>query len=464
MLSRTIPSLVMTLMLWAGGGWAQAAAPRVAVWDPQVGTDQTRFAIDLAMYDRVTEGLRAGGVEVARLTAEQIADPQTFGADGFDAVMFGDEVIPKVTIPAVLKFMDEGGVLVGLGGKLPFCVRIERPEDGGKWRMAPMEPTFAWQTGEVLNHLHLKYIYRPAMHNVARQFTATPLLRCYLPEASDPQGRLRNWWIVPFTSKGDAGEVFPLIRSRRIDGADVTPQMFVARRGGRHAILSLNAFYADGSEREVWPHADATVVALAQLATDLRAGKLQLTPEQAVSIPEDLPPPQPLRSRRPYASVEPEAATPLARFGRFDGSSFDLDDGPLPPRLDPGLRLAYTRTHAGIRAEVGGTRVLDESYVYGDGGGESNFTVDAYRDVPAELQRVVFVPDARGERTLTLSNPGAEPIYLDAVRLERRTGPTPHRWIGQYAGFLTSLPNGVNTIPVEKTRSWSVMRTDLRGQ
>jgi hypothetical protein len=50
------------------------------------------------------------------------------------------------------------------------------------------------------------------------------------------------------------------------------------------------------------------------------------------------------------------------------------------------------------------------------------------------------------------------------LRLERRTAAGPSRWVGQYAGYQSSMPDGTNAIPEEITREWSVMRCDLRSQ
>ncbi len=481
--------LAALVWLAVGVGWACGAGPpafaepaRVAVFDPVRGTDQTRFVIDLAAYDRAARAMRDAGITVDRLTADQINDPSGFNAQRYDAIFFGGQIIPRSAIPAVKRFADEGGVLVGLGGKLPFTTAIE-PGDDGKWRMSPMKPKFAWQTGEVLGHFHAKYVYKPAMHDQAERFTVTPLLKRYLPGAVDPVGKLRNWWIVPYSYRGEAGEYFPLIRSQRIDGADVTPQVFIVRRGGRHAILCLNAFFTDGGQPGTWAQSDELVVALARIAADLKHGRLDLAGELKAEVREDLGPPAPLRSRRAAKGVDPEGAPPIARWGRFDGSSFDLDPTGLPARLDPGqsvtlalpddardpggprflrIRGAYNATGSGLRAAVGDAVLINETFVYDEASAESNHTVNAYTDKPVEFHRVVFAPGPGG--ALTLSNPGVQPIYFDAVQLETRAAPAPEVWVGQYAGFRTSQPDGVNTIPLDKTRSWSLMRADLRGQ
>ncbi|MEM6392391.1 MAG: hypothetical protein AAF797_06425 [Planctomycetota bacterium] len=57
------------------GVWGLASAndvtatpPLVAVFDPVQGTQEARFSIDLDYLDRVSGWMRAGGVEVQRLT------------------------------------------------------------------------------------------------------------------------------------------------------------------------------------------------------------------------------------------------------------------------------------------------------------------------------------------------------------------------------------------------------------
>lgn len=483
-----LAGLLLGLGLGLGAAAVSAASvpappPRVAVWNPEKGTAQGRFKIDLPMYERVARTLREDGAEVAFLTAAEIADPAVFNAGRFDAVMFGDEAVPRQDFKALQTFADAGGVLVALGGKIPFGTAVEPARDG-QWQMSPMQPAFAWQVSDILMQFNTRYVYKPAMHDQARRFPATPLLKRYLPQAKDLEGTLQTWWIPTFpdVSGGAPGEYYPLIRSLRLDGVDVTPQLTVVRCGKRHAVYCLNAFFSDGSQPELWPYSRELLTALARLCRDLKSGDLVLTPDMKVSVPADLPPAEPLRDRAAGAGVVPEGAKPLVQWGRFNGSSLELDGGPLPPRLRPGesvrlplpavpagtgplylrLRGAFNAGHAGLKVETAGTVLLNETFVYSEASSESNHTSGTYTDAPVEFHRVLFVPAAGGE--LRLSNPGTAPVYFDAAQLETHPAPAPERWIGQYAGFASSMPDGVNTIPVEKTRAWSVMRCDLRGQ
>lgn len=461
-----------------------AAAPlraqpiRVAVFDPEQGTAQTRFSIDLAAYDRAADALRAAGIAVDRLTAEQIADPGVFNAERYDAVFFGGSIVPRSNIEALKRFGDAGGVPVALGDTVPFLIAVEKGPDG-LWRMSPMEPRFAWQTNEVLSYFGVKVLYDTTRHDQGRRFTATPLLTRYLPDAPDPTGSFPHRWVVPVTSGGPPGEFFPLVRARRVDGADVSPQVFIARRDGRCAILCLNAVFTNAARPDLWAKSDALLVAMARIAHDLKTGQLQLSDDMRIDLPEDLPPPAPLRTRPAGEGVDPEGAAPLLRLGRFDGSSMDLDGGPLPPRLDPGqsvqidlpalpdrpvflrVRAAYDRTHAGLAARIGDTTLLNETYIYEEASGASNHSDNPYAGLAVEFQRLAFVP-ARG-RTLTVSNPGAQPIHLDALQLETRDGPTPERWTGLNMGMAASYGNP-SPIPVEVSGRWSLLRCNPRTQ
>jgi hypothetical protein len=457
--------------------------PRVAVWDPETPASHPRVNLQAEQLDRAAASWRRSGVAVARLTAEQIADASRFDASRFDLVVFSGEVFPGIVLPTLRTFAESGGVVMNLGGKIPLVNRIARRADG-TWTVAPETPAFAWQTDEVLGLFGVRYVYSPPHHDLARRFTATPLLRRYVPGAGDLAGMLENWWLPTVTVDGATGEYYPLIRSQRVDGVDVTPQVAIVRAGKRHAILCLNPLFTVGTKPELWRHADELLKALARIACDLRSGALRLTPDQRVDVPADLPPPLPLRTcpDTPGAVPEAMATATVAQFGRFNDSSLDLDAGPLPATLAPGatatlplpsltgeplclrIRGAYAAGGAALRAEIGGRTILHESFLMPDASGASNLSSGLYDNSAAPLLRLVFVPPSPGADRLVFSNPGTEPFHFDAVRLERRVAPAPLRWIGQYAGFRTSMPDGVNTIPTNITHRWSVLRCDLRGQ
>lgn len=459
-------------------------APRVAIWNPEKPASHVRVQLFEALLDHAAESLRRSGAEVERLSAEELADGARFDADRFDLVIFPGEVIPGVVIPALRQFTEAGGVVMNLGGKLPFANRLAKRIDG-TWTVSPESPAFAWQTDEILGMFGLSYVYSPPHHDQAQRFTATPLLKRYLPTASDVAPPLENWWIpTKDVEGGGGGEYFPLIRSQRLDGVDVTPQLAVVRCGRRHAILCLNSLFTVGTKPEQWSQSDALLMALARIAHDLRTGSLSLTAPLRVNVPASLRPPPPLRTQKDTPGVTPESRTTetIVQFGRFNNSSLDLDTGALPPTLAPGktvtldlpplsneglylrMRGAYAKSGAALCVLIGTNTVFHEVFLMPDASGASNLSAGLYDGAAAPFLRIAFVPPAVGVRRLTLSNSGTEPLYFDAVRLERRTDLAPLRWMGQYAGFRSSMPDGVNTIPTTITRRWSVLRCDLRGQ
>lgn len=481
---KTIPAFLPCLATCLLGGALRAeTVPRVAVWDPEKPASHSRVQLFAEHLDRAAGSWRRSGVKVMRLTAEQLADPAQFDATRFDLVVIPGEVVPGTVLPALRTFSEAGGVVMNLGGKIPLVNRLARRADG-TWTVSPETPAFAWQTEEALGLFGVRYVYSPPRHDLARRFTSTPLLKRYVPEAEDLAGILENWWIPTVTVEGATGEYFPLVRSQRVDGVDVTPQVAIVRAGKRHAILCLNPLFTVGAKPELWRHSDALLTALARIACDLRSGALVLTPDLRVDVPANLAPPLPLRTCADTPGVVPEAhaTETLAQFGRFNDSSLDLDAGPLPATLAPGasvtldlpplpegplclrVRGAYADSGAALRAEIGGRTVLHESFLEPDASGASNLSAGLYDSTATPLLRLAFVPPSPGTTSIVLANPGTEPFHFDALRLERRTAPGPLRWIGQYAGFRTSMPDGVNTIPTDITRRWSVLRCDLRGQ
>ena len=432
---------------------ALAGEPRVAVWNPEQGTREFRFKLDLAQLAAAAATLQA-----QRLTTEQL--------DGLaakcDVLVLPGDSVPKAGLAALQKFTDEGGVLVALAGRIPFLVAIEKGQDGG-WTMAPKEPTFAWQTEALLGHLGLHYVYNVGMHDQGVRHTATPLLKKYLPDATEPGSRkLTSNFLVP-----NGGEIYPLIRSQRIDGADVTPQLYVVQNGKRRAIIATLDPYLKEPK---------TLAAVVRLAKDLRDGTLKLTPEMQVKLAQT--PPEPLRTRLAMGSVEPDKAKPLVRWGNFDGTSFDLSQ-PLPPSLAPGasvtlplpahragplflrIRGAYVATGAGLCAKFGNTTLWNERFTYLDAGGLGNISVPDLSGVAAEFTRIVFLPPDDQATGLTLSNPGTQPVYFDAAQVEVRPQPTLAMVIGLngMAAF-----GGKNVVPLELSRQWGSIRANIRTQ
>lgn len=462
----------------------------MAIWDPQHGEAATRFHLDLPAVQRSAGWLQDGGVAVQRLTAAQISNPSVFSAQKFDGIIFIGNAFPRSDLEAMKKFAGDGGVLIDLSTDVPFLICVE-PQADGLWALSPAQPPFAWQNYDILKLLGLRDDYQKAA--LAEQGIAhhsTPLLKHYLPDAPDLRGKFGGRWIVPLSAgKGTPGEIYPLLRSQRGDGADVPPQMYVVQCGAARAIISNNNIYTSDAAPAVWPCGKQTVVALANLARDLHDKTMALTPDMKVEIGDDLKliAAVPL-DRLAIGSIEPDHAEALARWGKFDGSGMEFgpalvagksQDLPVnvisqdfPAALEAGasvqlalpelkgdplylrVRGAYKATGAALKAALGSQVVLNESFVYIDTSGPSNFNHNLV-GVASEFTRIVFIPPASPSPTvLTLSNPGKSAIYFDAVQIERRTQPAPVRWIG--------LGGGNGNYPAELAKTWSAARMSLR--
>jgi hypothetical protein len=462
--------------------------PRVAVWNPQKGTRESRFELDLPQLDAMAETLRTAGVSVTRVTAEELCDAAAFSAARFDALVLPGDAFPKVCTRALQEFGNQGGVLVALAARIPLLVAIEKQPDG-LWTMSPKQPTFAWQSEALLGNVGLHYIYRIAMHDLGTRHFVTPLWKRYQPAAIDPGAeKLPSNFLVPVQD----GQIYPLVRSLRMDGADVTPQLYLARRG-RAALITGQT----DAVPERRPITTKNIAAIARLAKDLHDGKVELTPEMRIDVATV--PPEPLRTRLPLGSVEPEKARAVVRWGRFDGSSVEfgprlaagravriasgvadkefpsaLEAGAsvelvLPP-LGPGphalrIRGAYTRSGAGLKVTQGPTVLWNELFTYIDGGEQGNMKALSIVEVPAEFTRIIFLPPAAGSSSVTLANCGAHPVYFDAVQVEDRTQPTPQMIVGLNGqNPFSGGQHIVNTVPVELSRHWSVIRANIRTQ
>ncbi len=503
-------SLLAVLCLCAFGAYAEESrAPKVAIWNPEKGTNESRFSIDLKAIDKAAGWLRESGCKVELLTAEQINDPKIFNADSFDALMIQGDAFPKINIPAYKAFAEKGGVLVSLGAKIPFLIAATRESDGF-WTMSPKTPAFAWQNPEVLKLFNMKYSYNEAMHDKGVDHRATELLRKYMPDANDLKGNIRGWWIIPI-DEGKGG-VYPLIRSRRVDGVDTTPQIFIAKSGPRNAIFCLNEWFTDGGKPALWNSSKDLVVAFAKIAKDLKDGKIDLSKETPIEISEKTPPPAPMRSMLPSGSVEPDGAAPVARWGKFDGSGAELGDPlkegqtksiPLnsspkdfPYSLEPKasvklaiqklpeespcflrVRFCFVDTGAGLKAKLGDTTLIDELFICMDASGPGNFSDYASKQ-PIDTNRILYIPSTAKQATeLEISNPGTSPIYFDAVQIETRPKPAPERWIGLNGGILwgpvleelrkspdMSNVDVKNSLTGELGGNWSRMRCTIRSQ
>jgi len=452
---------VTLVSLGAFQGTSHADTPRIAVWDPEHGTRETRFQLDLDLLNRDAAALTAGGCQVSRVTAAQIADSSAFSATKYDALLLTGETLPIGDLGAIEKFSDAGGVVLDLGVQVPFLIAIA-PGPDGFWQLSPQSPPFAWQRTDLQTWFGIKYTYRPAMHDQGTVHHPTPLLLHYLPAAAPILRKLPSRWITP---SGD-GAIYPLLRSQRADGLDVTPQIYVAQNGAHTAIIA-NPGYADAGAQN-WPAPASVLVALAHLAGDLRSGAVQARPATA--------------------GVDPDGATPIQRWGKFDGSCLDLapalPDGAtgtdLPRSLGAGasvtlalpsaltwptgpcfvrVRGAYNASDAGLTIAVernGQSRaVWNELFTFIDTSGGGNHQDAAKEPIPTEFTRIAYLPAGPRPAAIALANPGKQPVYFDAVQIETQAEQPPFK-IGLNSGSPRPAP--------EFTQTWSMMRVSLRTQ
>jgi hypothetical protein len=125
------------------------------------------------------------------------------------------------------------------------------------------------------------------------------------------------------------------------------------------------------------------------------------------------------------------------------------------------VRLAYNKMSAGLQIRINGHTLLNQLFVYLDTGDSGNYSAPAYTDQPIEAHRLVYLPADIWQptgNTLTLHNPGIEPVYFDAMQLE--TTPTTLRdWRmglgGPWSHRRTANPP---TVPAKYSKSWASMR------
>ena len=484
------------LLLIAASAFA-ADAPRVAVWEPQTGTHEMRFRIDCAFHNQAAAWLKEAGCAVTRLTAAQMGDPAVLRPETFDACVSAGDAVPRQAIPSLLAFAERGGVLVALDARIPFLVAIE-PDKDGWWTMSPKEPKFAWQTEAVLGAVGGHYVYNAAQHDLGMNHTATPLLKRYLPEAPDILNtRLASNFILPAGN----GVVYPLLRSRRYDGKDTTPQMWVMRDGKRTAIVACSARYTGATDTNLWSFSRETLAALAHLAKDLHDGAVALTPDMAIDLSEKIGPPAPLTSRWVRgAGVDPEGAKPVARWGRFDGSGIefgaalaagqtaDVPAGAAPAQVPgalgagaslrlhvPGdageasprflrVRGAFRDPGVALRVSTGEQVLWNEALGAPDAGGAGNTQAADLKDLPVEFVRIIYLPPSGpgDDALLTVANAGTSTLYFDALQVETPGTPRDMR-IGFNAGYLSEAL-GKDKVSRDLTRAWGGLRANIRTQ
>lgn len=466
---------------------AAGDAPAVGVWDPRASVHAARITVDAGQLDRIAAWIGEAGLPTVRLDTaalERHPDPAQV-----PVLFMPGDTVPRSAIAALQDYAAAGGVLVGLAGRVPFNDAIA-PGGGAAWALSPAEPRFAWETRELREALGLRYVYNPVLHDQGVLHQPSALLQRYLPGIAAVRRKLPHAWICP---RPDGGRMVALIASSRADGDAVVPAIYIATRGRSRAIICSQPEWAGLRPAPWWDRPRELVQALARIALDLAAGRLDPAAEAAVALAEDTPAPEPFRSRPTSPGVDPDGAEPVLRMGRFDGSSLDLGGpvpagqrvavpagGPLPRCLMPGsslviavdtapaapawlrLRLAFDGDDAAIAASLGGRVLLSEQFTYHDAGGASNNSVAAAQQ-PSEINRIVCLPPgAAGE--LVLANPGRGPVWFDAIQIEGRPHGSPPLLIGFNAAMGMTQPGGANAVQPGGGRAWGALRQTLRLQ
>lgn len=463
------------------------AEPRVAIWDPQGESTSKRFTFNRPFIAHAKSTLDAGGITARVLGADQLADPAVFSARSFDALVVSGIAFPDAQKDALLTFFNDGGILISLDTPMPFGIKIARDADGF-WRPAPEEPDFAWQTTAISKEMGLQLKYDPKRHDLGVSHAPSRLLLKYLPAATVVSKKLPSLWVTPV----EGAQFYALLRSARTDLHDAPSSLYVVRNGKRISIVSHSPVLTAGTDPAAWAHSDALLVALARLAADLRVKPdALLTDDLKVQVLEDVPLPEPLRSRRVTGSVNPENALPLVAWGAFNGSSIEFGeplaakqtkrlpvgapDKDFPRSLEPGakavldlpsantlpgsghiflrIRGAFTQSTPGVFVKAGETVLFHEhfSYITALHAGLKN------TGKPHEFTRIVFVPaEALAAGSLTIENTGDAKLYFDAVRLERRTRPGPDMVMGLGEGY------DFNALKADVTRTWTSIRSSIR--
>lgn len=465
---------------------------RVAVWDPIKGTSERRFTLSTEHLDEAANTVKQGGFKVSRITAQQMNNPSIFSAKQFDVLFMDGICIPKISMKAMRKFADQGGIIVNLGASVPFLIYVKQKPDQ-TWTMDPPTPKFKWQTNDINRYLGTRYIYDVTRINQGVKHSITPLFAKYFKgHVQLPDGMLPTNWIVPNTEKNVTADYFPLVRSQRIDQKDVIPQVFISRFKGRISIHCLSPYYTGREKVDWWKATDQTLIAFVNLAVDIRNKKINLDDYMHPAIPKNMAAPLPLQTRLPMGSVQPSKGKVIKTWGQFDGSGIELGkaimtkqlsaSSTLPQKLGAGAmlklslpdnasdaqilryRLAYNKDSAGIQIRINDQLLQNQLFVYMDVSANGNFSAPSYADKPIETHRQVFLPANiwGNKNVLTLKNPGKEPIYFDAIQLETIPNVLPNWRLGLGAPWTHRLNKGNVKVPAKYSKTWATMRGGAR--
>ncbi len=477
---------------------------RVAVWDPQFGSNEGRFTIRMDLHDQAAQWLTQAGMAVQRITSDQVADPAQFSAQRFDVFVHQGDIIPRNNIESLKQFTDQGGVVVVLAAKIPWLMGVETSGTGKdrQWRLSPANPRFAWETQDLLRHVGMRYVYSPGQHDQGRHHHATELLKKYWPQVPMiAEQMLPHRWVIPMTTDQGTGEVYPLMRSFRMDDRETMPQVWVARLGKHMAVISGSDLFTGNSNPALWSAGREMVSAMVRLAGDLRHGKVNLNDFEKSVISDRTPPPGPLTTMPATEGIEPTGVQSVARWGRFNGSLLEL--GPatepgqrlelaadsagmnrFPRRLEAGasvtvrftasgasddqpmylrVRGAFQEGGAGLGVRVGDMIAWSEIFNFVDAGGPGNFQASDLKDVPAEFTRIIYLPMTHTpdkQQAVTIFNPGSLPVFFDALQVEVINGEQPRWKIGFNGGFQNVRAGEPSPIDPAKSQLWSGMRGD----
>lgn len=117
-----------------------ATAPTIAIWNPVTSSEGPHHSILATRNEAAASSLRESGAEVTMLTAAQIVSGELIKMDApqFDAVFFIGEGFPGAAMRSLQEFSDKGGILVSIGAKVPFLIRVEQDAQG-EWQPTPLE-------------------------------------------------------------------------------------------------------------------------------------------------------------------------------------------------------------------------------------------------------------------------------------------------------------------------------------
>lgn len=450
-----------------------ARAVTVAVWDPETETTEHRFKLEPKTVQALAQGLKAVGAEVDLLTAERLAGG-ALDPNRYEAFLTYGSALPRTLVKPTKDYAENGGVVVTIAEGVPFLLGVEKDKTG-EWRLQPATPTFAWQMYDVMGAFGLKYVFKPEYHDQGVRHSPSPWALKLCPGLQSWEGRRKAMWVIP---DGPARYI-PLLASYRVDGLEVPGALYGMINGRRRAIVCTTPALFTGTERAGWNSSDRYFRLLTAAITGLRDTTWKPADVHEIDTAPAPPVRQPLDAKATGA-VEPDGASAVKRWGRFDGSCFELPkkagSDQLPRVLPPGgtahlvpqaakgqaavylrIRGSYGAADAGLKVVVGGQLLWNERFLTVDTAQAGNYC-PSYTGNPYVFTRSVFVPQELLVKKggIVLSNPGMTDTWFDAIQLETR--PTPRiRRLGLGASRDYKIPKS-------ESARWDSVRFSLRTQ